>query len=255
MKRDDPLSGGGSTLFILGGALIFAVIKGHEADIPQEAIIGVVFVTTARPSTSIRGMAYTPLANSPVRFGSEAACFGNCLRWREGAPGGSGRDLDALGVRRGHGWRFFTADGRRQEVLEPGRQTRRVHGAWVFVLPSTSARNAAYSRDVILGYFRDLCALPGLSPTATPRWPSCSTASIRRIGVTVTRPKPPKPCSNMPSGSSASTRSPACSRHAHESGHRLRRPPFRPRRGPRRRRSPASRRCSSQCGVSCSPSF
>ena len=46
-----------------------------------------------------------------------------------------------------------------QENTQPGRQTRRLHGAWVFVLPSTSARNAAYSRDVILSYFRDLCAL------------------------------------------------------------------------------------------------
>ena len=46
-----------------------------------------------------------------------------------------------------------------QETTQPGRQTRRLYGAWVFVLPSTSARNAAYSRDVILGYFRDLCAL------------------------------------------------------------------------------------------------
>jgi double-stranded uracil-DNA glycosylase len=46
-----------------------------------------------------------------------------------------------------------------QEKTQPGRQTRCLHGARVFVLPSTSARNAAYSRDVILGYFRDLCAL------------------------------------------------------------------------------------------------
>jgi TDG/mug DNA glycosylase family protein len=46
-----------------------------------------------------------------------------------------------------------------QEHTQPGRQLRRLHGAWVFVLPSTSARNAAYSRDVVLGYFRDLCAL------------------------------------------------------------------------------------------------
>ncbi|MGH8064965.1 MAG: mismatch-specific DNA-glycosylase [Candidatus Entotheonellia bacterium] len=46
-----------------------------------------------------------------------------------------------------------------QENTQPGRQARRLHGARVFVLPSTSARNAAYSRDVVLGYFRDLCAL------------------------------------------------------------------------------------------------
>jgi double-stranded uracil-DNA glycosylase len=46
-----------------------------------------------------------------------------------------------------------------QEHTQPGRQVRRLHGAWVFVLPSTSARNAAYSRDVVLGYFRDLCTL------------------------------------------------------------------------------------------------
>jgi TDG/mug DNA glycosylase family protein len=46
-----------------------------------------------------------------------------------------------------------------QETTRPGRQVRPVHGARVFVLPSTSARNAAYSRDVVLGYFRDLCAL------------------------------------------------------------------------------------------------
>jgi double-stranded uracil-DNA glycosylase len=46
-----------------------------------------------------------------------------------------------------------------QEHTSPGRQDRRVHGARVFVLPSTSARNAAYSRAVVLGYFRDLGAL------------------------------------------------------------------------------------------------
>jgi double-stranded uracil-DNA glycosylase len=46
-----------------------------------------------------------------------------------------------------------------QEHTQPGRQARRLHGAWVFVLPSTSARNAAYSRHVVLGYFRDLRAL------------------------------------------------------------------------------------------------
>jgi TDG/mug DNA glycosylase family protein len=46
-----------------------------------------------------------------------------------------------------------------QEHTQPGRQDRRLQGAWVFVLPSTSARNAAYSRDVVLGYFRDLGAL------------------------------------------------------------------------------------------------
>jgi TDG/mug DNA glycosylase family protein len=46
-----------------------------------------------------------------------------------------------------------------QEPTSPGRQARRLHGAWVFVLPSTSARNAAYSRAVVLQYFRDLGAL------------------------------------------------------------------------------------------------
>jgi TDG/mug DNA glycosylase family protein len=46
-----------------------------------------------------------------------------------------------------------------QEPAQPGRQTRCLHGASVFVLPSTSARNAAYPRHVVLGYFRDLCAL------------------------------------------------------------------------------------------------
>jgi TDG/mug DNA glycosylase family protein len=43
-----------------------------------------------------------------------------------------------------------------QEPTRPGRQIRRLHGARVFVLPSTSARNAAYSRDVLLAHFRDL---------------------------------------------------------------------------------------------------
>jgi double-stranded uracil-DNA glycosylase len=46
-----------------------------------------------------------------------------------------------------------------REHTSPGRQGRRVQAAWVFVLPSTSARNAAYSRDVVLGYFRDLGVL------------------------------------------------------------------------------------------------
>jgi double-stranded uracil-DNA glycosylase len=46
-----------------------------------------------------------------------------------------------------------------QEHTQPGRQARRLHGAWVFVLPSTSARNAAYSRGVVLTYFRELRAL------------------------------------------------------------------------------------------------
>ena len=45
-----------------------------------------------------------------------------------------------------------------QEPTQPGRQIRRLHGAYVFVLPSTSARNAAYPRDVVLAYFRDLRA-------------------------------------------------------------------------------------------------
>jgi double-stranded uracil-DNA glycosylase len=46
-----------------------------------------------------------------------------------------------------------------QERTRPGRQARRLHRAWVFVLPSTSARNAAYSRAVVLQFFRDLRAL------------------------------------------------------------------------------------------------
>jgi TDG/mug DNA glycosylase family protein len=46
-----------------------------------------------------------------------------------------------------------------QEPAKPGRQTRRLQEAWVFVLPSSSARNAAYSRDLVLTYFRDLRAL------------------------------------------------------------------------------------------------
>ena len=45
-----------------------------------------------------------------------------------------------------------------QEHTQPGRQTRRLGSARVFVLPSTSARNAAYPRDVILTYFQDLKA-------------------------------------------------------------------------------------------------
>jgi TDG/mug DNA glycosylase family protein len=46
-----------------------------------------------------------------------------------------------------------------REHTQPGRQARRLHGAWVFVLPSTSARNAAYSRDAVLAFFRELRAL------------------------------------------------------------------------------------------------
>jgi mismatch-specific thymine-DNA glycosylase len=45
-----------------------------------------------------------------------------------------------------------------REPTQPGRQVRRLHGAWVFVLPSTSARNAAYSRTAVLVHFRDLRA-------------------------------------------------------------------------------------------------
>jgi double-stranded uracil-DNA glycosylase len=45
-----------------------------------------------------------------------------------------------------------------QEYTQPGRQTRRLGSARVFVLPSTSARNAAYPRDVILAYFQGLKA-------------------------------------------------------------------------------------------------
>jgi TDG/mug DNA glycosylase family protein len=51
------------------------------------------------------------------------------------------------------GYRHFFA-----EPTQPGRQTRCVGQARVFVVPSTSTRNAAYPRDVILAYFRDLKA-------------------------------------------------------------------------------------------------
>lgn len=46
-----------------------------------------------------------------------------------------------------------------QEHTQAGLQRRRHEGAWVFVVPSTSARNAAYSRTVILAYFRELKGL------------------------------------------------------------------------------------------------
>jgi TDG/mug DNA glycosylase family protein len=46
-----------------------------------------------------------------------------------------------------------------RERTQAGRQTRRHEGARVFVVPSTSARNAAYSRDVILAHFQELKAL------------------------------------------------------------------------------------------------
>jgi double-stranded uracil-DNA glycosylase len=46
-----------------------------------------------------------------------------------------------------------------QEYTQPGRQTRCLHGGAVFVLPSTSARNAAYPRRAILEYFCDLSTL------------------------------------------------------------------------------------------------
>jgi TDG/mug DNA glycosylase family protein len=45
-----------------------------------------------------------------------------------------------------------------QKPTRPGRQARRYHGARVFVVPSTSARNAAYPRHVILAYFCELKA-------------------------------------------------------------------------------------------------
>jgi TDG/mug DNA glycosylase family protein len=45
-----------------------------------------------------------------------------------------------------------------QEPTQPGRQIRRLHAAYVFVLPSTSARNAAYPRNLVLAHFRDLRA-------------------------------------------------------------------------------------------------
>jgi TDG/mug DNA glycosylase family protein len=45
-----------------------------------------------------------------------------------------------------------------QEYTKPGRQTRLLDSARVFVVPSTSARNAAYPRDLILAYFQGLKA-------------------------------------------------------------------------------------------------
>jgi TDG/mug DNA glycosylase family protein len=45
-----------------------------------------------------------------------------------------------------------------QEPTQPGRQLRRYHAARVFVVPSTSARNAAYPRHAILAYFQELKA-------------------------------------------------------------------------------------------------
>jgi TDG/mug DNA glycosylase family protein len=45
-----------------------------------------------------------------------------------------------------------------REPTRPGRQHRRMGGTYVFVLPSTSARNAAYPSDAVLAYFRDLRA-------------------------------------------------------------------------------------------------
>ena len=39
---------------------------------PRIVVMGVVFVTTESPSTSMRGIAYTPLESSPVRFGRKA---------------------------------------------------------------------------------------------------------------------------------------------------------------------------------------
>jgi TDG/mug DNA glycosylase family protein len=44
------------------------------------------------------------------------------------------------------------------EPTQPGRQQRQYQGAGVFVVPSTSARNAAYPRHVILSYFQELKA-------------------------------------------------------------------------------------------------
>jgi TDG/mug DNA glycosylase family protein len=46
-----------------------------------------------------------------------------------------------------------------QEPTQPGRQAPCLYGASVFVVPSTSARNAAYPRHVVLGFFRELYAL------------------------------------------------------------------------------------------------
>jgi hypothetical protein len=43
---------------------------------PRNAVIGVVFVTTLRPSNSMRGIAYTPLAMSIVKVGRKAPTTG-----------------------------------------------------------------------------------------------------------------------------------------------------------------------------------
>ena len=57
---------------------------------------------------------------------------------REDPWPGVGEWVQGLSELVGHGWRFFTADGRRQEVLEPGRQTR----------PPESSPGSAATRDL-----------------------------------------------------------------------------------------------------------
>ncbi len=63
---------------------IVCVASGRPA--PRNDVIGVVFVTTEHPSTSIRGMAYTALDISAVRCGRNAAEHGVCAAVRRGCP-------------------------------------------------------------------------------------------------------------------------------------------------------------------------
>jgi TDG/mug DNA glycosylase family protein len=53
-----------------------------------------------------------------------------------------------------------------QARTQPGRQIRRLARGWVFVVPSTSARNAAYPRPLILSYFQELKVFRTVSSTA-----------------------------------------------------------------------------------------
>ena len=53
---------------------IACVASGRPA--PRMEVVGVVEVTTERPSNSIFGIAYTALAMSPVRFGRNAPRIG-----------------------------------------------------------------------------------------------------------------------------------------------------------------------------------
>ena len=100
------------------------------------------------------GLALTDLVKRPTNSAAEVG----------GDEFAAGRQVLAAKVRRLRplivcfngltGYRQFF-----QEPTRPGRQIRRLQEAWVFVLPSTSARNAAYPREVVLAHFRDLRAL------------------------------------------------------------------------------------------------